>query len=283
MAAPWTNRDQTVFAPLNDYTATVIGMVRDDVDFHTSLSADIIYIGQRRRRRRYSATSNAHYENAGDQQRRTCAPCCSRPRSRRCNGMPPAATAGFITSRAASEAFFIDGTNRAMFRFTLMNHMCRDMEQVHDTSRAAGSHPPGREPQPRRRQPHLPEQLHRLPQRHGSDGAGVRVLRLRRDAGPAGLHAGPGAAEVLHQRRQLRAGLRHAGRRLGEPLAPPGQNTLLGWVGPTLPGSGNGAKSMGEELANSDAFAQCQVEKVFRTVCFRAPGDAADRAPGQPA
>src|SRR5690606_38002899 len=24
---PWTNREQTVFAPLNDYTATVIGMV----------------------------------------------------------------------------------------------------------------------------------------------------------------------------------------------------------------------------------------------------------------
>src|SRR6476661_9742502 len=49
-------------------------------------------------------------------------------------GIPAAATAGFITSRASSEAFFIDGTNRAMFRFTLINHMCRDMEQVHDTS-----------------------------------------------------------------------------------------------------------------------------------------------------
>ena len=35
---------------------------------------------------------------------------------------------------------------------------------------------------------------------------------------------------------------------------------------------------MGEELANSAAFAQCQVEKVFKTVCFRAPGNAADRA-----
>ena len=34
---------------------------------------------------------------------------------------------------------------------------------------------------------------------------------------------------------------------------------------------------MGEELANSDAFAQCQVEKVFKAVCFRAPGNAADR------
>jgi hypothetical protein len=55
-----------------------------------------------------------------------------------------------------------------------------------------------------------------------------------------------------------------------------GQNSLLGW-NTSLPGSGNGAKSMGEELANSTAFAQCQVEKVFRTVCFRAPSDAADR------
>jgi hypothetical protein len=56
-----------------------------------------------------------------------------------------------------------------------------------------------------------------------------------------------------------------------------GQNSLLGWSG-SLPGRGNGAKSMGEELANSDAFAQCQVEKVFKVVCFRAPGNAADRA-----
>ena len=30
-AAPWTNRDQSVFVPLNDYTATIVGMVRDDV------------------------------------------------------------------------------------------------------------------------------------------------------------------------------------------------------------------------------------------------------------
>jgi hypothetical protein len=35
---------------------------------------------------------------------------------------------------------------------------------------------------------------------------------------------------------------------------------------------------MGQELANSDAFAQCQVEKVFRAMCFRSPSDAADRS-----
>jgi hypothetical protein len=55
-----------------------------------------------------------------------------------------------------------------------------------------------------------------------------------------------------------------------------GQNSLLGWSA-ALPGSGDGAKSMGEELANSEAFAECQVEKVFKTVCFRAPSDATDR------
>src|SRR5579859_4406753 len=43
MVTPWTNRNQTVFAPLNDYTATVIGMVRDGVPFNTVLSDDILY------------------------------------------------------------------------------------------------------------------------------------------------------------------------------------------------------------------------------------------------
>ena len=45
-----------------------------------------------------------------------------------------------------------------------------------------------------------------------------------------------------------------------------------------IDGSGTGAKSFGRELATSDAFAQCQVEKVFRVVCFRDPGNAQDRS-----
>jgi hypothetical protein len=32
------------------------------------------------------------------------------------------------------------------------------------------------------------------------------------------------------------------------------------------------------ELGNSDAFASCQVKKVFRAVCLREPEDASDRA-----
>ena len=38
-----------------------------------------------------------------------------------------------------------------------------------------------------------------------------------------------------------------------------------------------GAKSLGRELGNSNAFAECQVKKVFTNVCLRDPVDAADR------
>jgi hypothetical protein len=56
-----------------------------------------------------------------------------------------------------------------------------------------------------------------------------------------------------------------------------GQNAYLGFDN-SLPGSGNGAKSLGEELGNSQTFAACQVKKVFRAVCLREPENAADRA-----
>ena len=43
-------------------------------------------------------------------------------------------------------------------------------------------------------------------------------------------------------------------------------------------GSGNGAKSLGQELASSQAFANCQVQKVFQAICLRPPSNAADRS-----
>jgi hypothetical protein len=55
-----------------------------------------------------------------------------------------------------------------------------------------------------------------------------------------------------------------------------GPNASFGWG--AGPGSGVGAKSLGQELASSDMFAQCQVTKVFQAVCFRAPISTADQA-----
>ena len=50
-------------------------------------------------------------------------------------GIPAAATAGVMTTRGGASAFFVNGTNRAMFRFTMMNHLCNDLPSVMDTTR----------------------------------------------------------------------------------------------------------------------------------------------------
>ena len=163
-AAPWTNREQSVFVPLNDYTATVIGMVRDDEPFNSLLSADILYTGQGVSGvAAYSPSNNDHYEQL-EQRGADLKAVLVKQQQSSLNGLPASATAGIITSRAASQAFFVAGTNRAMFRFTLMNH--------------AGPGPAGRQPLAGRRLAAVPQQLRGLPQRHGPDGAGLRVLPL---------------------------------------------------------------------------------------------------------
>jgi hypothetical protein len=52
-----------------------------------------------------------------------------------------------------------------------------------------------------------------------------------------------------------------------------GPNANLGWAlsGSGSSGSGIGAASMGDELANSVAFARCQVTKAYRAVCLGDP------------
>jgi hypothetical protein len=44
-AAPWTNEAMSKFVPLNDYIATVIGVVRDEADFRIILHEDVLYVG----------------------------------------------------------------------------------------------------------------------------------------------------------------------------------------------------------------------------------------------
>jgi hypothetical protein len=66
-AAPWTNRDASVFVPLDDYIATVIGVVRDELDFRKILHDDVLYVGSGQNIPSYSNSSNAHYQALEDQ------------------------------------------------------------------------------------------------------------------------------------------------------------------------------------------------------------------------
>lgn len=279
-AMPWTNEEQSVFAPLNDYVATVIGMVRDDVPFDQVLYGDILYVGQGSGVPAYSNSDNNQYEylenNGLDL---SDANVLAQRSQSQVTGLPANATAGVMTTRAASRAFFIDGTNRAMFRFTLLNHLCNDMEQMKDNSR----------PTDRIRQ-----DVSRSP------GGDSRVFLNN----CASCHAGmdPMAQAFASYDFTYPTDNEDAGQLVYTPgvvqpkyhinednfkygyITPDdhwdnywrtGVRSDLGWNA-SLPGSGDGAKSLGQELAGSDAFATCQVKKVFKAVCLRDPNSTAD-------
>ncbi|MDH5255004.1 MAG: hypothetical protein OEW72_03725 [Gammaproteobacteria bacterium] len=273
-AAPWTNRDQSVFVPLNDYTATVIGMVRDDVPFNTLLSANLVYVGTGGGIPAYSPASNDHYQALEDQNADLKTRLVASSQTA-VSGLPDSATAGVMTTRAAAEAFFIAGTNRAMFRFTLMNHLCRDMEQVLDTSRA-----PDRIRQDVSRSPGGDSRIflnNCMGCHSGMDPLAQAFAYYTFDPAQGRIVYTPGVVQpkYFNNDATFQYGYRTPDDQWSNYWRA-GQNALLGWDS-QLPGSGAGARSMGQELANSTAFARCQVEKVFRNVCLRSPVDGADR------
>jgi hypothetical protein len=276
LATPWTNREQTVFAPLNDYTATVIGVVRDDLPFDELLSADVLYVGNAGLGLpAVSASNNDHYEQM-EVRGINLLTGLTRTTQSGVYGTPPAATAGVMTSRAAAQSFFIAGTNRAMFRFTLLNHMCRDLEEVQDTSRA-----PDRIRQDVSRSPGGDARLflnNCVGCHSGMDPMAQAFAYYTYDEAQGRMVYTGGAVQpkYFNNDTTFAFGFRTPDD-AWENRWRAGQNALLGWDS-GLPGAGQGAKSLGQEFGASDAFAACQVEKVFRAVCLRAPQDAADRS-----
>jgi hypothetical protein len=284
---PWTNEEQTVFAPLNDYTALVIGLIRDDVPFNQVLSIDRMYHGANGVvNNGYSPRNNLHYEqleanriDLSDPDEFVWTPQSQMPGSQ----VSSSDAAGVITTRAAAEAFFSAGTNRAMTRFTFMNFMCRDMEGVHDTTRPADR---------------IRQDISRSP-------GGDSTIFLN---SCIGCHAGMDPISGAFAYFEWEEGDEDDNTDNGRMTHSPGQvqekylinantfpfgyvtrdnrwdnywregpNSALGWD-ENLPSGGYGAQSWGRELGNSKAFATCQVEKVFKHVCFRPDNSDEDRA-----
>ena len=274
---PWTNVEQTVFAELNDYTATVIGIVRDNRPFTEVLTADLVYVGTPASGAPgYSQTNNDHYRFLDDNFVDLGNPAMLAATTQ--SGLPgsqlsAADTAGVITTRAAGEAFFSGGTNRRMFRFTAMNYLCRDLEQLKDVSRPADR---------------IRQDVSRSP---GGDSTLFHNECI-------GCHSGmdPMAGAFAYfewnadQMRVIHTpGLVSGKHLINANVFPGGYVTVddrwdnfwrsgpmagLGWRSPNA--GGYGPKTFGQEVAMSRAFSMCQVEKVFQHVCFRPPQTQAD-------
>lgn len=289
-AAPWTNREQSVFVPLNDYIATVVGLVRDEADFRTVLFEDVLYHVPGLSPA-YGNNNNGHFE-AIEARALPLQSTLVKASQSALTGLPAEATAGVITSRAASKAFFKAGTNRAQLRYTLLNHLCHDLEQLHDVTRT-----PDRIRQDISRSPGGDSRAFLngcLGCHNGMDplAQAFAYYNYSYDAdndvtgenGQLQYNAQGQLNEQTGTRVQAKYHINSATFKLGF-VTPDDQwnnywragvNANLGW-NHDLSGSGYGAKSMGQELAYSEAFAECQATKVFKAMCFRVPVNSQDR------
>jgi len=271
---PWTNRNQSVFMPLNDYVATVIGMVRDNVPFNTVLSGDILYTVGGSGLPAVSPANNNHYATAEANGVNLAATLQATTQSG-AYGTPTAATAGVITTAAGAGAYFINGTNRAMFRFTMINYMCNDMQTLMDTSQ-----PTDRIRQDVSRSPGGDSRifLNNCVACHGGmDPMAQAFAYYNFDTTQNQLVYTPGQTQAKYHINTTN---------FPQGYVTPddswsnrwrtGPNSVFGWGANGGTGSGNGAKSWGQEIAGSKQFAACKVQQVFQAVCFRPPTTLAD-------
>jgi hypothetical protein len=272
--SPWTNEDENPNVPLNDFTATVIGMIRDNLPFDQVLSANIIYTAAdalvtapNNPVPAYAVDNNAHYQALTDRNIDLKQNLVQKTQSE-VTGIQD--TAGIMTTRAFGEAFFSGGTNRAPLRFTLKTFLCRDLEQLSDTSIADFR---------------IRRDVDRSP------GGDSKVFRSKCAGCHAGMDGLAGAFAYydfvddafIYDSAKVQAKVLVNGNTFPEGyvnqddawinLWNRGQNSVLGWHGQT---EGKGAKELGEMLTQTDAFASCMAERVFEKLCLSKPRSESD-------
>lgn len=286
---PWTNSDQSVLGDLNDYTATVIGIIRDDYDFRRVLYDDILYTAAANVPTAYSKTGNTHYVEIESTflDMKDVTKLVETTQSA-VTGLPAADTAGVLTTRQSGKAFLDMGTNRRLFEYTILNHLCISIEDANDITRT-------------------PDRIRQDVSRNPGGDSSVYLNTC------IGCHTGmdpmiqafayynynsdaQDAIVVLKDQLVFEPNTVQAKYTQNSGVFPfgyvtttnnwenywrAGKNAALGWAWKTEPnaqaGKGTGAKSMGREFAYSKAFATCQVAKVFESMCLRAPSSPADR------
>lgn len=269
-----SNRDGSVFVPLNDYIATAIGMVRDDVAYNTALSADILYTVSGTSPAA-AANSNAHYA-AADAANVDLSAKLTKTTQTAAYGYAGVSVAGLITTRAGAIQHFDAGTNRRGYNINIINQTCHQMENITDTS--------------------LPSD--RIRQDVAASPGGDSRVRLQSCVG-CHSHMDPmagafayydydetgGAMVYTAGKVQPKYLINAANNQYGyvttddsweSRMRLGGADTKIFNFDASLPGKGNGAQSFGQEIAGSEAFRTCQAQKAFKAVCLRAPSSRND-------
>jgi hypothetical protein len=259
--APWTNKDQSVRVGLNDYGATVIGMIRDDVPFDQVLSGDILYTGKAGLPNvpPYAPNNNDHYA-ALEAQNVDLLANLEKKSQVGLTGI--AEVAGVLTTRGWGSAYYFDGTNRAAVRFSLMTYLCNDLEQLADTT----------VPDFRVRR-----DVDRAP---GGDSSVFRNKCVGCHAGQDGFggafaHYDFVNEAVTYDATKVMDKMNKNATTFADGYVVTddgwvnmwrtGQNARIGWNGDA---SGNGATSYGRMVTSTDEFPVCMAKRVASLVCL---------------
>ena len=278
LAAPWTNRERSVYVDLNDTIATVVGMIRDDVPFDQVLYGDIVYVGSPNVTAiGYSQTDNDHYLDLELNRIDLSNPANLAQQTQ--SSLPGTdlgaiQTAGIMTTRGFAEAYLVAGTNRAAIRFAALNLMCMDQEDLRDLT----AHP-DRVRQDVTRSPGGDSNIFLndcLTCHAGLDGLAGGFAYYNFDEDTQRLTYTEGAVDpkYLRDAATFPFGFETADDSWINYWRE-GRNAFVGWNAPGG-GVGSGAKSLGMELAQTRQFARCQVKNVFEQICFRSPNGPAD-------
>ncbi len=174
----------------------------------------------------------------------------------------PAAISGLLTTRAYGSAYFFAGTNRAPVAYAMEHFLCKDMEELHDTT--------------------IPDYRNRRDVDR-SPGGSSELYKNRCIGCHAGMDALAGAfayydytnGKISYTPATVVPKMNHnvlfsAGFVTSNDgwknLWNQGQNAALGWGSLA---EGEGAKSLGTMLANTEAFHSCMAKQAYEKVCMK--------------
>ena len=296
---PMTNEDGSQFTSLNDMSALLIGATRDEIDFFRVFWDNIMYqfdgtlTGRNRDRYyledldvtvpKYNRTKNDMYLTAEE----GLVPLGNRKyfiqtQQNTYTTLDGAAIAGMFSTRGFAAAYYPAGTNRAAFAYFAKNFLCKEMEELSDTSipdfrvRRDVDRAPGGSADTYK--------TYCVGCHAGQDALGGafayydyvdgRMVYAAHDVvvdGNAEV-VGPVAPKINNINTFADGKITTSDSWIN--LWTEGQNESLGW-GPQ--NAGNGAKDLGKMLAETKQVRTCLSQQVFETVCHRAPTSDLDK------
>lgn len=289
-ASRMSTRDESINEQFNDFTATVIGVVRDQIDARQLLYGEFFYRGSASAPVRQNLSndileSNDHYSdlaNIGNRQWSYDYSSVLERVNQQYLRLPDGGTtshpdaAGVLTSRAFMGAHALDGTNRRLVEYTMKQFTCNDMEDWADAK--ATDMRVGRD-------------IDRFPGGEGGKyqttcrschsvmdgfrGAFARYDFDRNYVKHASVHAGnqmgqrpAGISSKMNQNTDtFSAGFETTDESWINNARSPANNQRFGWRGYVE--TGVGVQSFGRAVANSRAFSKCMVKRVYRELCKR--------------